>query len=431
MTASFTFAPDLPRIRRLVAAVTPPGTAPADDADHARDALARAAWTGIAEPGDRAATLLVSGLGAWRALAAVHAGATPAGLRSALPDTAEDALALPEREWAAALARWSPRLDPSAAERHLRQAAMVGAHLLTPSSALWPAGVDDLGEHAPIALWWRGIPHALDATAHSIALVGARAATGYGEHVAVEASAGLVDRGFAIVSGAAYGIDGTAHRAALASGGTTVAILAGGVDRFYPSGHDALLARIAREGAVVSELPCGSAPTRWRFLQRNRLIAACSEATVVLEAGWRSGSLNTAGHAAALGRPLGAVPGPVTSVSSAGCHRLLREYDAVCVTNADEMAELVGGLGARVGTGAGTGAGDDARAGAAGDDRARGTTSEERRVLDALSRRAARDELEVARRGGLSVAAVQSALGVLALEGRVAERPGGWVVRGE
>ena len=432
MTASPSFAPDLPGIRRLVAAVAPPGAPPPDDPDRARDALARAAWTGIAEPGDRAATLLVNGLGAWPALAAVHAGATPAGLLAALSETAEDALALPEREWAAALARWAPRLDPSAAERHLRQAAMVGAHLLTPSSPLWPAGVDDLGEHAPIALWLRGIPSALQASTRSIALVGARAATGYGEHVAVEASAGLVDRGFAIVSGAAYGIDGTAHRAALASGGTTVAILAGGVDRFYPSGHDALLARITREGAVVSELPCGSAPTRWRFLQRNRLIAAWSGATVVLEAGWRSGSLNTAGHAAALGRPLGAVPGPVTSVSSAGCHRLLREYDAVCVTNADEMAELASGLR----TGAGVDGGAATRAGAAtgdraADDRTRGMSSEDRRVLDALSRRAARNESEVARRSGLSVAAVQSALGVLALEGRVAERAGGWVLRGE
>ena len=101
-----------------------------------------------------------------------------------------------------------------------------------------------------------------------MALVGARAATGYGEHVTMEASAGLVDRGFAIVSGAAYGIDGMAHRAALASRGRTIAFLAGGVDRFYPSGHDALLGRIVEHGLVASELPCGSAPTRWRFLQQ-------------------------------------------------------------------------------------------------------------------------------------------------------------------
>ena len=211
--------------------------------------------------------------------------------------------------------------------------------------------VDELGVHAPIGLWVRGRPDALAWSVPTIALVGARAATGYGEHVAMEASAGLVDRGFAIVSGGAYGIDGMAHRAALASDGTTIAFLAGGIDRFYPLGHESLLTRIAQTGAVVSELPCGAAPTKWRFLQRNRLIAAASQATVVLEAGIRSGSLNTAGHAAALGRPLGAVPGPVTSPASAGCHRLLREFDAMCVVDADQMAELAamgpGGTAAR------------------------------------------------------------------------------------
>jgi DNA processing protein len=433
MTGAFPFAPDRETMRRLVSAVTPDDSAMSQPSEHdVREIFARAAWTGIAEPGDRAATLLVSALGAWGALIALHEAGSTARLLSVLRDavagddrdwagdgaaastvfSATDALAIGEREWAAALARWQPRLDTSAAERHLHQAVMIGAQLITPASPLWPCGVDDLGEHAPLALWSRGSPDALDAARRSIALVGARAATGYGEHVALEASAGLVDRGFAIVSGAAYGIDGAAHRAALASRGTTIAFLAGGVDRFYPSGHESLLARIAREGVVLSELPCGAAPTRWRFLQRNRLIAAASRATIVLEAGWRSGSLNTAGHAASLGRPLGAVPGPVTSPTSAGCHRLLREYDAVCVTDPDQMAELVDGV---VGEAAG------------GRVEAVGPTPEERRVLDALSVREARHELDLARRSGLSVAAVQSALGALALDGGVAERPGGWV----
>ncbi len=127
---------------------------------------------------------------------------------------------------------------------------------------------------------------------------------------------------------------------ALASSGHTVAYLAGGVDRFYPSGHDALLSRIVEMGAVVSELPCGSAPTKWRFLMRNRLIAASTRATLVVEAGWRSGSLNVAGHAVAMGRSVGAVPGPVTSAASAGCHRLIRDGAAILVTNTDEAAEL-------------------------------------------------------------------------------------------
>ncbi|GMA29597.1 DNA-processing protein DprA [Arenivirga flava] len=236
--------------------------------------------------------------------------------------------------------RWSAKLDSRLLLRSLRNAATLGLRLLAPGDTDWPEGLDDLGVHGPLAMWSRGRPERLAALGRSIALVGARAATTYGEQVAMEAAAGLVDRGFAVLSGAAYGIDGMAHRSALASEGVTVAVLAGGLDRYYPSGHEQLLRRIASEGAVVSELPPGAAPTKWRFLQRNRLIAAMSQATIVLEAGRRSGSLNTAGHASALARPLGAVPGPVTSPASAGCHRLLREYDAVCVTTAEEMAEL-------------------------------------------------------------------------------------------
>jgi DNA processing protein len=228
----------------------------------------------------------------------------------------------------------------------------------------------------------------------------------------MEASAGLVDRGYAIVSGAAYGIDGMAHRAALASSGQTVAFLAGGVDRFYPSGHDALLARIAERGAVVSELPCGSPPTKWRFLQRNRLIAAASLATIVLEAGWRSGSLNTAGHAATLGRPIGAVPGPVTSAASAGCHRLIREFDATLVTTAVEMAELV-----------------RADPAAAPFEVQRGASASRVRLKDALSARTQRTVEDLAARAGMSVAEVQSELGELEIEGAAAERERGWIAR--
>lgn len=245
-----------------------------------------------------------------------------------------------------------------------------------------------------------------------IALVGARAATGYGEHVTMEASAGLVDLGYTIVSGAAYGIDGMAHRAALASSGQTVAFLAGGVDRFYPSGHDALLTRIVDAGAVVSELPCGSQPTKWRFLLRNRLIAAASQATVVVEAGWRSGSLNTAGHAAALGRPLGAVPGPVTSAASAGCHRLIREFDAICVTNAAEMAEL---------------SPRQALASTPASVPADELSSTRLRVFDAMSSRSARPIADIAARAGLSIASVQAVLGEAELGGLAAERERGWL----
>jgi DNA processing protein len=320
-----------------------------------------------------------------------------------------------------ALKRWMPRLLAPAALLAVRQAARFRARLLTPEHPFWPTGLADLEHHGPIALWVRGNDEALEALGNSIALVGARAATGYGEHVTMEASAGLVDRGFAIVSGAAYGIDGMAHRAALASSGQTVAFLAGGVDRFYPSGHDALLTRIVEAGAVISELPCGAPPTKWRFLQRNRLIAAVSQATVVLEAGWRSGSLNTANHAAALGRPLGAVPGPVTSAASAGCHRLIRDYQATLVTNPDEMAELMPALDASTHSAIHT------TLSGAFQRSAPRPSPEYTRLLDALSTRSPRTSVDLATRSGLSVGDVQALLGTLELDGVVAERERGWV----
>lgn len=365
--------------------------------------FARAAWSGIAEPGDRVATTLVAALGPTAALSALVVRTPIAELAAALPAEIT-AKALSE-----GFERWLPRVDSRVVLQSLSAAARCGARLVTPDDDDWPTGLDDLGPFAPLALWVRGIDPVFTAFDRSIALVGARAATGYGEHVAMESSAGLVDRGYTIVSGAAYGIDGMAHRAALASGGGTMAFLAGGVDRFYPSGHDALLTRMVAEGAVISELPCGSQPTKWRFLQRNRLISASSLATVVLEAGWRSGSLNTAGHAAQLGRPLGAVPGPVTSTTSAGCHRLLREGNAICVTSAEEMAELAPLSDA-----------DGATAAAASDPLAT-------RLLDALSNRTGRTVEEIATRSGLSAADVRSTLAGLDLEGAIVQASaGGW-----
>jgi DNA processing protein len=283
------FGLDSDEIRTALERVRPPGPP-----GEIGDSFARAAWSGIAEPGDGIAGFLVSEAGASAALTMlVDRWSVPricAALGSA--GVTDDMDAQIER----ALARWMPRVDSRTTLRSLALAAACRATLLTPEDGVWPERLDELGPHTPLALWVRGRTDVLPATAHSIALVGARAATGYGEHVAIEAGSGLVGRGYAIVSGAAYGIDGMAHRAALASQGTTIAFLAGGVDRPYPSGHSALIGRIIETGAVISEVPCGGQPSKWRFLQRNRLIAAASEATVVLEAGWRSGSLNTAGH---------------------------------------------------------------------------------------------------------------------------------------
>jgi DNA processing protein len=399
------FGLDGAEVLSALAAVRPAGAG----REEAETAFARAAWTAVAEPGDGSAGALVEAMGPVDALAVLSDRRPTSEISGRFPP------ALDPEALQKGLDRWRPRNKPADVLRALTQAARFGARLVVPGDDDWPLGVDDLGQFAPLALWVRGTPAALASLERGIALVGARAATGYGEHVAMEASAGLVDRGYSIVSGAAYGIDGMAHRAALASGGSTVAFLAGGVDRFYPSGHDALLTRIADVGAVVSEVPCGSAPTKWRFLQRNRLIAASSLATIVLEAGWRSGSLNTAGHAAALGRPLGAVPGPVTSAASAGTHRLIRDYDAVLVTNPDEMAELAPLSSA------------EGRTGEEGGPTLFGTDPSETRALDALSNRAGRTPADIAVRSGLSLADVQAVLGRLELDGRARITDRGWI----
>jgi DNA processing protein len=365
------------------------------DRDAIAERFARARWSAVAEPGDADAGRLLAAVGAVRAAELLASGATA----STLDDIAGG-------QFAEAIDRWRPRIRQVDTALHLRQAHRFGARLVIPADPEWPMSLDDLGAHAPAALWVRGDAGMLARLERSVAIVGARAATGYGEHVTIEAASGLVDRGFAIISGAAFGIDGAAHRAALASGGSTIAFLAGGVDRFYPSAHETLLTRIVDRGAVVSEVPLGTAPTKWRFLQRNRLIAAVARATVVVEAGWRSGSLNTAGHAAQLGRPLGAVPGPVTSSASAGCHRLIREYDAVCVTTAQEMAELVEPT--------------EAPTLFTGD-----PSPERTRVLDALTR-SGRFVPQIAAICGMSVDAVRAELGMLELDGLAVAGPTGW-----
>ena len=408
------FGLDSRQVMGLASAVSSGADTEVDEA-LAAEIFARASWTGIAEPGDSVAGALVSSLGAVAALTSLVDSWTVDRVTAEAASTGADPVAA--HDLALAFERWRPRLVSSAVITALRQAARVSARLLLPSDRSWPSAVDDLGVHGPIALWVRGVDAALDSLPSSVALVGARAATGYGEHMAMELGAGLSDRGVSVVSGAAYGIDGMVHRSVLASGGLTVAFLAGGVDRFYPSGHDALLGRIATVGAVVSELPCGSPPTKWRFLQRNRLIAAASVATVVVEAGRRSGSLNTAAHAASVGRPLGAVPGPVTSPSSAGCHRLIREFDAVCVTSVDEVLELASGM-------AGGAAQPELDIGLdAAFDR---PPPDHVRVLDALSARSARTTSDVARRTGMSMGATEGVLGLLALDGMAVEGEVGW-----
>lgn len=302
--------------------------------------LTRVVWARITEPGDGLAGELIAAEGAQDALELVLQNASAARLRAALEKVRETSGNLiTERALRDACERWRSRANRAETVRDIERAVASGVRVLCPGDEHWPDRVNDLGANAPTVLWVRGDWRALNARA--LGVVGARAATGYGSHVTAELVDGACAAGFAIVSGAAYGIDAVAHRTALAAGGVTLAVLAGGVDRPYPRAHDGLLREISRIGVVCSEMIPGSAPTRWRFLQRNRLIAALSEAVLVTEAGVHSGSLNTAGHAAQLSRPIGAVPGPITSAASAGCHRLVRDYDATLITSVDDVYELL------------------------------------------------------------------------------------------
>lgn len=382
------------------------------------EVFARVIWGVIIEPGDGAAGLLIDAVGAVAAARAVIDRVDPAGIE------ALTAGALAAEKADDALKRWTERLRAADVLRSLEGAARCHATLVVPDDADWPTGLAGLDEHRPVLLWARGDRSLLRRP--GIAVVGARAATGYGEHVAMELAAGLAGRDAVVISGGAYGIDGMAHRAALASGGATIAILAGGIDRFYPSGHEALLTRIVEQGLLLSEVPCGTPPTRWRFLQRNRLIAAIAAATVVVEAGRRSGSLNTANHAADLGRPLGAVPGPVTSAASAGCHLLIREADAQCVTTVADVMQLAFGSDGVLDIENLHDAAIDPAPRVSGESTAGDADSSEgfredpmqTRVVDALRPRRGQDLHEVARAAGEGVDRVRSTLGVLSLDGR-------------
>jgi DNA processing protein len=287
--------------------------------------LARAYLLRVAEPPAPEVVSLVADLGPVRAAELVRAG------KAAQDETAA-------------------RRHLDFAERDMAEAAAGKARLVIPEDEEWPAwqllalanaaarGVP--GMTTPLALWVRGSARLDELVQEAVAVIGARAATGYGEHVAADLAYGLAEREVTVVSGAAHGIDGYAHRGALGAKGSTIAVLACGVDVAYPAGHTELLARIAVSGAVVSEYPPGTRPARHRFLVRNRLIAALAAGTVVVEAGRRSGSRNTAATTSALGRPLMAVPGPVTSAMSVGCHDLLRTAGATAVcTVADVMAD--------------------------------------------------------------------------------------------
>ena len=370
----------------------------------------------VLEPGSVAVAAWLATTDVSDAVAALRSGTAPPTVTS-----------LADSRWAAA-----------DAEAELDAAARAGIRLVTPDDEQWPhfalgclhaAFGRQMAERrepgkpgerseltVPLALWVKGRDRLDEAAVRSAAVVGSRASTAYGEHVATELARDLADRDVTVVSGGAYGIDGCAHRATIASGGRTWIVSAGGLERPYPARHGALFDRVAAEGLLVSEYPLGARPLRHRFLLRNRLIAALSSATVVVEAALRSGALSTARRAMDLGRPLLAVPGPVTSTMSAGCHLHIRGEKP---TDPERRAELCTGV-------------DDVMAHVDGSlpDRHDGTPDDVRRVLDrlpplarrvfdGLPRRGWADEVTVAGRAGVTALDVARSLPSLVVAGLV------------
>lgn len=363
------------------------------------------AWAYLArvvEPPNAALLSLCDELGPIETAAAIRARSVPHGHDEVLTATAA-------------------RADTDLAAQDLDVAARIGARLVTRDDPEWPAwpllalGQADTASRGgePLALWVRGTSRLDEVASTGIALIGSRAASRYGEQVTSTLAGGLVAENWAVVSGGAFGVDGAAHRAAVACGGQTMAVMACGIDRDYPAGHARLFDQIAENGLVLSEYPPGTTAAKHRFLTRNRLVAATSKAVVVVEAGRRSGAANTAAWARKLGRPLGAVPGPVTSATSVGCHQLI----------ADGLAALIIDPQAVIALAAPDGSGDMGRGPVRSTD---ALSPEAKRVHDAIPARGSVTIEEIAFSAGLETARVRSALAHMDVSGHVVNVDGAW-----
>lgn len=366
--------------------------------------VARAALSRLSEPGDVRMARLVTELGALRVFELLRDEQDVAGVYTDVATRLRG-------------------LDP---EGELAEAARRGIRFVCPGDAEWPAGLAGLEVAEPVlgrggtplGLWVKGPLRLDEACARAVAVVGSRSATTYGAGVASEIAGHVAEQGVCVVSGAAYGIDVAAHRGALAARGPTVAVLACGVDRAYPSGHRQLLGYVAETGAVVSEVPPGCAPTKLRFLARNRLIAALGRGTVVVEAAVRSGALNTANWTTRLNRVLMGVPGPVTSAPSEGVHELIRGRGATLVTRGADVLELVAPSGEFLA--------EVVREPESAWDR---LSVVEQRVLDAVPAAVPAAPESVARTAGLAQETVRGVLARLATAGLVEALGEGWRLR--
>ncbi len=354
----------------------------------------------VSEPGDWGFTTLAHEIGGIELLRSLHTD--------------------PERH--ALLTAAASRLPTVDVDATMADAEQRGVRFVIPGDAEWPVqldalhGVEPLNERSgiPIGLWVRG-PLRLDSLVGSVAIVGSRTCTSYGEEIAAGIAAEVGLAGRPVISGAAFGIDYAAHRGAASVRAPTVAVLASGADRAYPSAHRRMIEHLAAEHAVVSEAPLGAAPQRVRFLSRNRLIAALTKGTVIVEAAARSGALNTANWAQRLSRVAMAVPGPVTSATSEGSHFLIRSGAAALVTSGADVLELVGGAGEHLVS--------DPRGPETPRDR---LSLRQRQVLDAVPAANGAAAESIAKVAGLGIVEVRKALGRLAGQSFVEEDGDGW-----
>lgn len=358
----------------------------------------------VAEPPHTGLRDLVEAEGPVAAAAAIRSRKVPAGFGGVLGVT-------------------EVRAGHDLSAQDLDAAAAVGARLVTPDDEEWPGwqlwglrSADTVERGGPpLALWVRGSKSLADEVSAGIAVIGARASTSYGEHVTGRIVGGIVDAGWTVISGGAFGIDGTAHRAALGCGGSTVAVMACGIDVDYPSSHSSLFGAIARDGLIVTEYPPGTTAARHRFLTRNRLVAALSTAVVVVEAGARSGAANTAAWARKLGRPLGAVPGPVTSSMSLGCNRMIADEQAALIVDAQALISLA----------APDGQGGPNRGPVRRIDE---LTGDRQRVYEAIPGRGAITVDEIALNAAIDVGRVMAALALLEVDRFVVAVGDGWAI---
>ncbi len=385
------------------------------------EAYARAALTYLAEPTDRWLGQLIRLSSAAAVLDAIRTSGDPAG--ADLPHgKGREAIR-------GAMERWRTRLPELPAPEEVAAFRQSGIRLVCPGDPEWPGQLADLEDDQPYALWLRGNADLRFSCLRSVAIVGARAATAYGSYVAAEFAASVAARGLAVVSGGAFGVDAAAHRGALGADGVTVAVLACGVDTAYPAAHAELFDAIAAQGVLVSEWPPGRPVSRLRFLVRNRVIAALATGTLVVEAGQRSGAVNTARHARDLRRRLMAVPGPVTSDLSVGCHQIIREWQGTLVTSAAEVIEHLSPIGELPAAEPGTVTRQESRRQAPPVVPRDLLDLECARVLDAMPRRGGLGTVRVAQRAGLAPAATATLLGRLATGGFVERCDDGWRLR--